>query len=88
MQNKLYKCAHLAWAALGSQQGVLKSQWQIAEEYRALDAKCSAREILSLLSSEAVRQCCICPEQYEYIPVDQKFFFQSTADKNEVATST
>ena len=81
LEKKLYKCAHMAYAALGVRKGFLTSQWQIANRFQPLDTTCGSREILSLLSTEAVDQCRICPESYELVSLPDKHLISTSAAK-------
>lgn len=72
LENELYKCAHMAYAALGARKGMLPEQWKAMSECQALGANCTHADILALLSSEAVAQCQICPEKYEYVSLSEK----------------
>jgi len=87
LENKLYKCAHMAYAALGTRLGFLPQQWQVVNRYQPLDATCSSREILSLLSAEAVEQCRICPESYDLISLSEKYSFPTSAVKPDFTAS-
>jgi hypothetical protein len=75
MGNRLYKCAHMAYALLGYRRGMIPDSWKMAASYRPLEADCDSRSLLAHLASEAVPECRICPERYEYVPLEEKHIF-------------
>ena len=80
LENRLYKCAHLAYATLGYRRGVIPDSWKVVESYQPLQPDCDSGEILSHLASEAIPECRICPEKYEFVPLEQKRFAHHARD--------
>ena len=73
LNNKIYKCQHLAHAALGVEKGILPDSWKVALKYKPLEPNCSREEIGRHLNSDAIPECGICPEQYEFASPEEKF---------------
>ncbi len=72
LNNRLYKCQHIAHVFRCRREGILNEHWDLAACYQPLDEHASMTEIRDHLYSEAVPACGVCPERYEFVDLETK----------------
>ena len=72
LQNRLYKCQHIAHVLRCMDNGLLGDEWNAVKSYIPLSPDASLEEMRRFVNSEAVTACAICPERYEYVDADTK----------------
>ncbi|MGL4943344.1 MAG: radical SAM protein [Thermoguttaceae bacterium] len=69
--NKLYRCGLILSAQMLHEKQLLPDAWRFTRDYHALDANCTAIDILQHYNSGPMPECKICPHKYIYVPVEQ-----------------
>ena len=72
LDNKVYKCQHIAHVFRCRSEGILDDHWDISACYQPLSKDALPSQIREHLNSEAVPACCICPERYEFVDLKTK----------------
>ena len=72
IDNKIFKCQHIAHVVRNRKSGLLGQEWEIANSYHPLSPDATHEEIDVHLHSGAIKACSICPERYEYISLVEK----------------
>jgi Predicted Fe-S oxidoreductases len=67
--NQLYKCSLLANAQQAHSEGVIGDAWVSVLTYKPLTLESTSEEIVRHLSGQGVKECCICPEEYELVQI-------------------
>jgi len=72
LYNRLYKCQHITHVLRCMDNDLLGNEWNAVKDYIPLTTDASLDEMRRFVNSDAVPACAVCPEQYEFVPLDIK----------------
>jgi len=71
VENRLYLCGMLGNLVRAYQTGVVDDDWKVVLGFKAITPDATVEEILERVYAGVFRECCVCPDQYEIVPVSE-----------------